>query len=142
MPIMSFSINEELKRVIQSLVEKKKAFKNQSGFVRTALTHYLNSSDAHVNLDDDVDATDYKINGQVVLAFKKGENENKILKDIYNCEAKFSDSVSGFQLLSDNLMNTYSCIYSFQGSIFDFRKFVDDLDSVQDIEQVRYLISE
>ena len=140
---MSFSINEELKKLIQSLVEKKKAFKNQSGFVRTALTHYLNSSEAHMSIDDgEVDATDYKVNGQVILSFKKSENENKILKDIYNCEGKYSDSIFGFQILSDNLVNTYSCIYSFQGSIFDFRKFVDDLDSVQDIEQVRYLISE
>ena len=138
---MSFSISEELKKIIQSLVEKKKAFKNQSGFVRTALNHYINSAEAQINLDDEVDANDYKISGQVILAFKKGENENKILKDIYNCEAKYPDYIASFQLISADI-STYSCIYTFQGNIFDFRKFVDDLDSVQDVAQVRYLITE
>nr|MDO8111367.1 hypothetical protein [Candidatus Sigynarchaeota archaeon] len=141
MPIMSFSISEELKKVIQALVEKKKNFKNQSGLVRAALSHYLNSTEAKVSMDDEFDANDYKVNGQVILSFKKGENENKILHDVYNIEAKFADNVTNFQLISTDI-TTNSCIYSFQGSIFDFRKFVDELDSVQDIEQLRYLISE
>jgi Arc/MetJ-type ribon-helix-helix transcriptional regulator len=141
MPIMSFSISEELKKMIQSLVEKKKAFKNQSGFVRTALTHYINTAEAQISLDDEIEATEYKVSGQVALTLKKGENENKVLKEIYGCEAKYSDQVATFQLTSAN-MNTYSCLYTFHGSIFDFRKFVDDLDSVKGIEQLRYLISE
>jgi Arc/MetJ-type ribon-helix-helix transcriptional regulator len=138
---MSFSISEELKKMIQSLVEKKKAFKNQSGFVRTALTHYINSPEAKISTDEEVDAADYRISGQVMLSFKKGENENKILKDIYSCEGKYTDNVASFQLVSADI-NTYSGIYTFLGSIFDFRKFVDDLDSVQNIEQLRYLITE
>jgi Arc/MetJ-type ribon-helix-helix transcriptional regulator len=141
MPIMSFSISEELKRMIQSLVEKKKAFKNQSGFVRTALTHYINSAEAKISVDEEVDAADYRVSGQVMLSFKKGENENKILKDIYSCEGKYPDNIASFQMVSADI-NTYSCIYTFLGNIFDFRKFVDDLDSVQNIEQLRYIISE
>ncbi|NMC07561.1 MAG: hypothetical protein GYA24_20275 [Candidatus Lokiarchaeota archaeon] len=141
MPIMSFSISEELKLMIQSLVEKKKAFKNQSGFVRTALTHYINSAEAKISVDDEIDAVDYRVTGQVMLSFKKGENEHKILKDIYACEAKYQDNVASFQLVPADI-NAYSCIYTFIGSIFDFRKFVDDLDSVQNIEQLRYIINE
>ncbi|MEX2681087.1 MAG: hypothetical protein Q6373_005775 [Candidatus Sigynarchaeota archaeon] len=127
--------------MIQSLVEKKKAFKNQSGFVRTALTHYINSAEAKISVEDEIEAADYQISGQVVLSFKKGENEHKVLKDIYNCEGKYTDNIASFQLVSTDT-NTHSCIYTFTGSIFDFRKFVDDLDSVQNIEQLRYIISE
>ncbi|MBN2151308.1 MAG: hypothetical protein JW839_07685 [Candidatus Lokiarchaeota archaeon] len=141
MPIMSFSISDELKKMIQSLVEKKKAFKNQSGFVRTALTHYINSAEAKISIDEEVEAIDYHISGQVLLSFKKGENEHKVLKDVYNCEAKYQDNIASFQLVSSDI-NSYSCIYTFLGSIFDFRRFVDDLDSVQNIEQLRYIISE
>ncbi|MHA1680041.1 MAG: ribbon-helix-helix domain-containing protein [Promethearchaeota archaeon] len=138
---MSFSISEELKKIIKSLVEHKKSFKNQSGFVRTALNHYLNSSEAQIDLDDSVDANQYKVSGQVVVSFKKGEQENRILKDVFRCEAKYSDSVTHFQLISTD-KDASTCIYSFFGNVFDFRSFVDDLDSVSDIEQLRYIINE
>nr|MDO8085070.1 hypothetical protein [Candidatus Sigynarchaeum springense] len=127
--------------MIQSLVEKKKAYKNQSGFVRTALTHYINSAEAKISVDEEIDAMDYQISGQVILSFKKGENEHKVFKDMYDCEGKYSDNIASFQLVSADT-KSYSCIYTFLGSIFDFRKFIDDLDSVQNIEQLRYIISE
>ena len=127
--------------MIQSLVERKKAFKNQSGFVRSAVNHYLNSAEAGLDLDDDVDSSAYTVNGQVMLSFKKGENEHRVLKDMFACEAKYQDEIATFEMNSTS-MNSNSCIYSFKGSIFNFRSFVDDLDSIPELTQLRYLICE
>ena len=140
MPIMSFSISEELKKVIQRLVNRNKSFKNQSNLVRTALNHYLNSDEGQIDIDDTIDSSDYKIKGQVFLSFKSGENENKITKNILNCEGKYEDSIESYQLLSPGL-ETNTCVYTFYGSIFDFRAFVDELDSIQNVEQLRYIIN-
>ena len=139
MPIMSFSISDELKKVITRLVSKDK-FKNQSNFVRTALNHFINSEETQMDMGDIINAEDYKIHGQVFLSFKCGENESKVLKNIYNCEAKYADSIENFQLISADVeYNT--CIYTFHGDVFDFRTFIDELDSIKHLEQMRYIIN-
>nr|MDO8117981.1 hypothetical protein [Candidatus Sigynarchaeota archaeon] len=140
MPIMSFSISEQLKRLIQTIVEKNKAFKNQSGFVRAALSNYINSAEAQIDVNDEIDATEYKVNGQILISFKNDEKQQKILKDIFNAEVKHTDSIQSFQMFTQGL-NSTACTYSFQGNIFEFRALVDELDSVQDIEQIRYIIN-
>lgn len=139
MPIMSFSISDELKKIITRLVSKDK-FKNQSNFVRTALNHFINSEETQMDMGDAFDAEDYKINGQVFLSFKCGEYESKVLKNIYHCESKYKDSIDNFQLISTDVeYNT--CIYTFHGNVFDFRTFIDELDSIKHLEQMRYIIN-
>jgi len=139
-PIMSFSISDSLKKVIQGLVEKKKAFNNQSTFVRAALTHFLNSDETRLELDDEIDANEYTIDGEVILSYKKGENEHRILKDILTCEGRHSDAISSFQMLA-SVPKAITVSYEFRGSVFEFRKFIDELDSIQDVEQLRYIIN-
>lgn len=141
MPIISISLPEELKRMIQSLVERKKAFKNQSGFVRSAVNHFLSSEDACLDIEGDVDASEYQVHGQIMLSVKKGENEQRLLKDIYSFESKYQDSIVSFQMDSSTI-NTNTCTYTFHGSIFNFRSFVDDLDSIPDVSKLRYMISD
>ena len=140
MPIMSFSISDELRKVIKGLVERKKMFKNQSGVVRTALNHFLSSSEAQFEIDESIDASEYKISGQVMLTFRKDEKENSIMKEIFKVESKYPDSIMNFQYMSLDHFHV-TCIYNFSGSIFDFRSFVDELDSISDITQVRYIIN-
>ncbi len=140
MPIMSFSISDQLKRLIQTIVEKNKAFKNQSGFVRAALSNYINSAEAQISVDEETDASEYKVNGQIMVSFKNDEKQQRVLKDIFNVESKHSDSIQSFQMFTQGL-DTTACTYSFQGNIFDFRAIVDELDSIQDINQIRYIIN-
>ncbi|MHA1370253.1 MAG: ribbon-helix-helix domain-containing protein [Promethearchaeota archaeon] len=143
MPIMSFSIPEELKNFIQSIVDKKKAFKNRSGFVRAALTHYLNATDAHLDLSlqDVVETNNYTITGQIMLSFSRIQGqEHEALKKIYTCELKYADYIESCQIINCNL-NFALCIYNFKGSIFDFRNFIDELDSLKEVLQLRYIVN-
>ncbi|MHA1848454.1 MAG: hypothetical protein ACTSXU_12480, partial [Promethearchaeota archaeon] len=108
---------------------------------RTALTHFLSTSEAKIDLDDAIDANEYRISGQVFVMFKKDENENAVFKSIYKCEMKYSDSITHFQQIATN-KGFNVCTYVFFGNIFDFRSFVDELDSMSTISQVRYVINE
>lgn len=138
---MSFSVSDELKKVIKSLVKGKSSFKNQSGLVRTALNHYLNSSETEIDFTDSIDANEYKVAGQVIISFKQGERENEILRDVFKCESKYEQFITNFHMLSTGIGAT-TCIYMFHGNVFDFRSFVDELNSISNIDQLRYIINE
>lgn len=135
-PIISISINENLKRFINKLVSNNK-YDNASKLIRDALLRLMASPEMSVIAESSnelfqVDKN--KITGNMVIV---APDDMIVQKKLNKIECKYKEQiVSKNQYFSKNLQ----MFMVFEGSIEDFQKIVVEINSIKEIKNFRYLI--
>ena len=139
MPIISFSINESLKRFLDKLVSKNK-YENKSKLIRDALLRLMASPDMS-NLDSTMSEflapITKKIIGNCIIV---APNDISILKKLNKIENKYNNQIVGKnQQFYTN--NPYITIFMvFEGRLEEFHRIVVEINSIKEIKNFRYLI--
>jgi Arc/MetJ-type ribon-helix-helix transcriptional regulator len=133
-PVMSFSITEKFKELVEGLLSKRNMFRSQSGLIRAALSHYANSDEIRKLDTGEIDASDYDVNGQILLAVG-----NASVSSVLKKEESYKEYIVSCVMTTGSECTTM--VYSFKGNIFEFRSFVDDIDSIPSVHQLRYIIN-
>ncbi|MFX1237760.1 MAG: CopG family ribbon-helix-helix protein [Promethearchaeota archaeon] len=137
MPVISFSINESLKKFINKLVTKNK-YENKSKLIRDALLRLMSTMDASNSFSDTSTVSydvDNKILGNTIFVIP---NDLQVKKKLNKVENDYNH-----QIISKN-QHFYKeglvIFYFFEGDIQDFQKMVVEINSIKDIKNFRYLI--
>ncbi|MFX0186981.1 MAG: ribbon-helix-helix protein, CopG family [Candidatus Hodarchaeota archaeon] len=138
-PIISISINENLKKFLDKLVSKNK-YKNKSKLIRDALLRLQQSPDFS---SMDIATSDFftpitkRIIGNMIIVTP---NDTNILKKLNKIENSYNDQiVSKNQQFYPN--NPHITIFIvFEGSLQEFHKIVVEINSIKEIKNFRYLI--
>ena len=138
-PIISISINENLKKFLDKLITKNK-YKNKSKLIRDAILRLQQSPDFS-NIDaatiDFFTPLTKRIIGNMIIVVP---NDINILKKLNKIENKYSDQIvsKNQQFYTNNTYNTFFMV--FEGSLQDFRRIVVEINSIKEIKNFRYLI--
>lgn len=139
MPIISFSINENLKQFINKLVSKNQ-YENKSKLIRDALLRLM--SDIEVsNLESygesygETIPTTKKIVGNMIIVAPHDPNIQRKLNKI---ESRYNEQIMNknqyFQ--GENLI----IFMIFEGTVQDFQNIVVDVNGIKELKNFRYLI--
>ena len=135
-PIISVSLNENLKRFINKLVSKNK-YENKSKIVRDALLRLMSTMDA-ASIDDTssdlIPITKSIIGNMIIVA----SNDFYIQKKLNRIESEYKS-----QIISKNqnfVNNNFIVFMVFEGPLQDFQKLVVEINSIEEIKNFRYLI--
>lgn len=139
MPIISFSINENLKQFINKLVSKNQ-YENKSKLIRDALLRLM--SDIEVsNLESygesygETIPTTKKIVGNMIIVAPHDPNIQRKLNKI---ESRYNKQIMNknqyFQ--GENLI----IFVIFEGTVQDFQNIVVDVNGIKELKNFRYLI--
>lgn len=135
-PIISISINENLRKFINKLVSKNQ-YENKSKLIRDALLRLMSTMDIS-NIDSFAEATSVgkTIIGNMILV---APHEPNTLKKINKIENVYKD-----QIVSKNQHfhgeETVIIFMIFEGNVQDFQKIVVEINGIEDIKNFRYLI--
>mgnify|MGYP005848087817 FL=1 len=123
------------------------AYKNSSNVVRDALTRLMESSDIAGLTDIGANATNLSaisfldkqfptITGNLMVTFKL--NNTKIEKRINKIEVQYRKLIK----VKNNNYSPPNVTYNYvlEGSTFEFHSFVSNLNSIEEIDNVRYNI--
>jgi len=139
MPIISFSINENLKQFINKLVSKNQ-YENKSKLIRDALLRLM--SDIEVsNLESygesygETIPTTKKIVGNMIIVAPHDPNIQRKLNKI---ESRYNKQIinKNQHFQGENLI----IFMIFEGTVQDFQKIVVDVNGIKELKNFRYLI--
>ena len=139
MPIISFSINENLKQFINKLVSKNQ-YENKSKLIRDALLRLM--SDIEVsNLESygesygETIPTTKKIIGNMIIVAPHDPNIQRKLNKI---ESRYNEQIinKNQHFQGENLI----IFMIFEGTVQDFQKIVVDVNGIKELKNFRYLI--
>ena len=138
-PIISFSINENLKQFINKLVSKNH-YENKSKLIRDALLRLMSdiefsNLESHGESYGETIPTTKNIVGNMIIISPHDPNIQRKLNKIesrYN--GQILNKTQNFQ--GENLI--ISII--FEGNVQDFQKIVVDINGIKEIKNFRYLI--
>ncbi len=135
-PIISVSLNENLKRFINKLVSKNK-YENKSKIIRDALLRLMSSMDVSSFSDfssDLIPITKNIVGNMIIVA----PNDYYIQKKLNRIESEYKD-----QIISKNqnfINQNFISFIVFEGKVEDFQKLVVKINSIEEIKNFRYLI--
>lgn len=134
-PIISISINENLREFINKLVSKNK-YDNKSKLIRDALLRLMSTMDIS-NMDSlDFSPTIKKhILGNMIIV---APHDPQIQRKINRIETEYKD-----QIVSKNQHFQGENVISFllfEGDVQDFQNFVVEVNGIEEIKNFRYLI--
>ena len=136
-PIISFSINESLKKFLDKLVIKKK-YDNKSKLIRDALLRLMATDDIPDTTTSDflTPSTKTIIGNMIIVA----PNDTNILKKLNKIENEYNNQIvsKNQQFYSNKPHNTIFLV--FEGSLQDFHRIVVEINSIKEIKNFRYLI--
>jgi metal-responsive CopG/Arc/MetJ family transcriptional regulator len=134
-PIISISINENLKKFINKLVSKN-AYTNKSKIIRDALLRLMSTIDvSSVETFGDIQSKPKSIVGSMIIVVPTDINVQKKLNRIEN---DFKDYIVS---KNQNFIDDTSIIYlMFNGELTEFQKVVVEINSIEEIKNFRYLI--
>jgi metal-responsive CopG/Arc/MetJ family transcriptional regulator len=134
-PIISISINENLKKFINKLVSKN-AYANKSKIIRDALLRLMSTIDvSSVETFGDIQTKPKNIVGSMIIVVPTDINVQKKLNRIEN---DFKDYIVS---KNQNFIDDTSIIYlMFNGELTEFQKVVVEINSIEEIKNFRYLI--
>ena len=134
-PIISISINENLKKFINKLVSKN-AYTNKSKIIRDALLRLMSTIDvSSVETFGDIQTKPKNIVGSMIIVVPTDINVQKKLNRIEN---DFKDYIVS---KNQNFIDDTSIIYlMFNGELTEFQKVVVEINSIEEIKNFRYLI--
>ena len=139
MPIISFSINENLKQFINKLVSKNQ-YENKSKLIRDALLRLM--SDIEVsNLESYGESygeqipTTKKIIGNMIIVAPHDPNVQRKLNKI---ESRYNEQIinKNQHFQGENLI----IFMVFEGTVQEFQKIVVDVNGIKELKNFRYLI--
>jgi len=134
-PIISISINENLREFINKLVSKNQ-YDNKSKLIRDALLRLMSTMDIS-NMDSlDFSPTVKKhILGNMIIV---APHDPQIQRKINRIETEYKD-----QIVSKNQHFQGENVISFllfEGDVQDFQNFVVEVNGIEEIKNFRYLI--
>jgi len=135
-PIISISINENLREFINKLVSKNQ-YDNKSKLIRDALLRLMSTMDVS-NIESFSESTSLgkTIIGNMIIV---APHEPNTLKKINKIENVYKD-----QIVSKNQHfqgeETVIMFMIFEGNVQDFQKLVVEINGIEDIKNFRYLI--
>lgn len=138
-PIISISINENLKKFLDKLVSKNK-YKNKSKLIRDALLRLQQSPDFSsmdaATIDYFTPVTKNIIGNMIIVA----PNDTNILKKLNKIENNYSNQIvsKNQQFYTNNPHMTIFMV--FEGSLQEFHRIVVEINGIKDIKNFRYLI--
>lgn len=142
MPVVSFSISESLRKFLRTLV-KGGRYKNNSYVMRTALSRMMdsyaeNEAVSFSSFGEDTAIKDFQknITGNVMILHEK-QDEN-VEKKLAKLEVTYSDSIKAKNCFFFSDKKTL--IYIFESNIEKFHLFITDLNQIEDLKNIRYII--
>lgn len=135
-PIISVSLNENLKKFINKLVSKNQ-YENKSKLIRDALLRLMSTEDISSTLDafsDFTPVTKNIIGNMIIVA----PNEFYIQKKLNRIESEYKEQIVS---KNQNFVNqNFITFMIYDGSLQDFQKLVVEINSIEEIRNFRYLI--
>ena len=134
-PIISISINEQLREFINKLVSRNQ-YENRSKLIRDALLRLMSTMDAP-NIDSlsEISPITKKILGNMIIV---APHDFHIQKKINKIELNYKESiVSKNQHFQGEDAITFVL---FEGSVQEFQDIVVEINSIKEIKNFRYLI--
>ena len=136
MPIISVSLNENLKRFINKLVSKNK-YENKSKIIRDALLRLMSSMEvsSFSDISSDLIPITKNIVGNMIIV---APNDYYIQKKLNRIESEYKDQIisKNQNFINQNFIN----FIVFEGKVEDFQKLVVKINSIEEIKNFRYLI--
>ena len=136
MPIISVSLNENLKKFINKLVSKNQ-YENKSKLIRDALLRLMSTEDISSTLDTFSDFTPIAKNiiGNMIIV---APNESKVQKKLNRIESEYKEQIVSKNI---NFVNqNFITFMIYDGNLQDFQKLVVEINSIEEIRNFRYLI--
>ncbi len=135
-PIISVSLNENLKKFINKLVNKNQ-YENKSKLIRDALLRLMSTEEISASLDgssDLIPLTKNIIGNMIIVA----PNDYNIQKKLNRIESEYKDQIIS---KNQNFVNPHFITFMvFDGSLHDFQNLVVEINSIEEIKNFRYLI--
>jgi metal-responsive CopG/Arc/MetJ family transcriptional regulator len=136
-PIISFSVNENLKTFINKLVSRNK-YDNKSKLIRDALIRLMSTMDA-TTLGSDTSSMAFPITktiiGNMVVVLPK---DMSILKKLNRIENEYASQIVSKHQHYYKDGNIITLI--FEGLLEDFQKVVVEINSINEVKNFRYMI--
>ena len=135
-PIVSISLNENLKKFINKLVSKNK-YENKSKVIRDALLRLMSTMDvsSYEDSTNDLFPISKTIIGNIVIV---APNDFSIQKKLNRIECEYKDQIVS---KNNNFLNKIFIINMvFDGKLKDFHKLVVEINRIEEIKNFRYLI--
>ncbi|MHA1725969.1 MAG: CopG family ribbon-helix-helix protein [Promethearchaeota archaeon] len=137
MPIISISINENLKKFLNKLISKNQ-YENRSKIIRDALLRLMSTMENTNSLSEgygELIPITKKITGNMMMVF---DNDINVHKKLNKIELEFKDQIVS---KTQNFSSKESLIFmTFEGQIKDFQKLVVEINSINELKNFRYLI--
>jgi metal-responsive CopG/Arc/MetJ family transcriptional regulator len=136
-PIISISINEQLREFINKLVSKNQ-YENKSKLIRDALLRLMSTMDVS-NFETsfgDTPSIQKQIVGNMMIV---APNDVNILKKLNKIENQYNDYIVS-KIQHFHGQNTLIIFLIFEGILQDFQNIVVEINSIKEIKNFRYLI--
>ncbi len=135
-PIISVSLNENLKKFINKLVNKNQ-YENKSKLIRDALLRLMSTEEISASLDGSselIPLTKNIIGNMIIVT----PNDYNIQKKLNRIESEYKDQIIS---KNQNFVNPHFITFMvFDGSLHDFQNLVVKINSIEEIKNFRYLI--
>ncbi|MFX0059294.1 MAG: CopG family ribbon-helix-helix protein [Candidatus Heimdallarchaeota archaeon] len=134
-PIISISINENLKQFINKLVSRNQ-YENKSKIIRDALLRLMSTMDiSNIESFSNLKPISKKILGNMVIVTA---HEPNTLKKLNKIEMDFNDYiVSKHQHFQGDNLVIFMLV---EANVEDFQKIVVEINGIEDIKNFRYAI--
>jgi metal-responsive CopG/Arc/MetJ family transcriptional regulator len=136
LPIISFSINENLKKFLNKLASKKSA-PNQSMIMRNALLQLMSTMEtSEIDTDMSIFESPKSIIGNVMMVVENDDEATS--KKIIKLELDHGNSIVG---KSQYIYTEYRTILLvFEGKLGEFQKFITEINGIENLKNFRYVI--
>ncbi|MFX1588563.1 MAG: hypothetical protein ACFFC1_10435 [Promethearchaeota archaeon] len=134
-PIISISINEQLRKFINKLVSKNR-YENKSKLIRDALLRLMSTLDvSSIESVGDITPSSKSIVGNLIIVAPIDSNVQRKLNKI---EAEYNTQIVS---KSQHFQGENGIIFLiFEGEIQTFQNFVVEINGIKEIRNFRYLI--
>lgn len=134
-PIISISINEQLRKFINKLVSKNQ-YENKSKLIRDALLRLMSTIDvSSIESVGDITPSSKNVIGNLIIV---APLDSAVQRKLNKIESEYNDQIVGknqhFQ--GENSIN----FLIFEGEIQAFQNFVVEVNGIKEIKNFRYLI--
>ena len=136
MPIVSFSINENLREFINKLVSRNQ-YENKSKLVRDALLRLMSTMDvASIDTFSNLDPLGKTIIGNLIIVMP---HDPLIQKKLNKIEIEFKDHIIS---KNQHFQGDKAIIFMIvQTNVEVFQRFVVEINGIEEISNFRYMIT-
>ncbi|MHA1193387.1 MAG: CopG family ribbon-helix-helix protein [Promethearchaeota archaeon] len=135
MPIVSFSINENLREFINKLVSRNQ-YENKSKLVRDALLRLMSSMDvASIETFSNLDPLGKTIIGNLIIVMP---HDFLIMKKLNKIEAEYKDYIIS---KNQHFQGENAIIFMIvETNVEVFQRFVVEINGIEEVSNFRYMI--